>query len=171
MFLDEFDHAIKERFGIRYYGRQMDDFFIIEESKERLQGLLRDIRTIVGGLGLELNNKTAIFPLRNGIDFLGFHAYLTDTGAVVQRLRRDSINRMGRPRRPRRHIRPPHQNRPAGRGHHWRAAPAPAQDHRLAVRPAAPPVETAAAEPTPAPAGGPHPGRQAGRDTPVGITT
>lgn len=72
----------------------MDDFFIIEESKERLQGLLRDIRTIVGGLGLELNNKTAIFPLRNGIDFLGFHAYLTDTGAVVQRLRRDSINRM-----------------------------------------------------------------------------
>ena len=94
MFLDEFDHAIKERFGVRYYGRQMDDFFIIEESKERLQGLLRDIRTIVGGLGLELNNKTAIFPLRNGIDFLGFHAYLTDTGAVVQRLRRDSINRM-----------------------------------------------------------------------------
>lgn len=94
MFLDEFDHAIKERFGVRYYGRQMDDFFIIEESKERLQGLLRDIRTITGGLGLELNNKTAIFPLRNGIDFLGFHAYLTDTGAVVQRLRRDSINRM-----------------------------------------------------------------------------
>lgn len=86
--------AIKERFGVRYYGRQMDDFFIIEESKERLQGLLRDIRTIVGGLGLELNNKTAIFPLRNGIDFLGFHAYLTDTGAVVQKLRRDSINRM-----------------------------------------------------------------------------
>ena len=94
MFLDEFDHAIKERFGVRYYGRQMDDFFIIDESKERLQGLLRDIRTIVGGLGLELNNKTAIFPLRNGIDFLGFHAYLTDTGAVVQRLRRDSIDRM-----------------------------------------------------------------------------
>ena len=25
MFLDEFDHAIKERFGVRYYGRQMDD--------------------------------------------------------------------------------------------------------------------------------------------------
>lgn len=94
MFLDDFDHAMKERFGVRYYGRQMDDFFIIEESKERLQQLLRDIRTIVGGLGLELNNKTAIFPLRNGIDFLGFHTYLTDTGGVVQKLRRDSINRM-----------------------------------------------------------------------------
>ena len=52
-----------------------------------------------------------------------------------------------------------------------RLVQAPAQDHRLAVRPAAPPVETAAAEPTPEPAGGPRPGRQAGRDTPVGITT
>lgn len=94
MFLDQFDHAIKECFGVRYYGRQMDDFFIIDESKEHLQGILRDIRTITGGLGLELNNKTAIFPLRNGIDFLGFHTYLTETGAVVQKLRRDSINRM-----------------------------------------------------------------------------
>ena len=47
-------------------------FFIIEESKERLQGLLRDIRTIVGGLGLELNNKTAISRYRNGIDSSAF---------------------------------------------------------------------------------------------------
>lgn len=44
--------------------------------------------------GLELNQKTAIFPLRNGIDFLGFHSYLTDTGAVIQKLRRDSSKRM-----------------------------------------------------------------------------
>ena len=27
-------------------------------------------------LGLELNEKTQIFPIRNGIDFLGFHTYL-----------------------------------------------------------------------------------------------
>ena len=43
---------------------------------------------------LELNQKTGIFPLRNGIDFLGFHTYLTETGGVVQKLRRDSIQRM-----------------------------------------------------------------------------
>ena len=43
---------------------------------------------------LELNEKTGIFPLRNGIDFLGFHTYLTETGGVVQKLRRDSIQRM-----------------------------------------------------------------------------
>ena len=35
-----------------------------------------------------------IFPLRNGIDFLGFHSYLTETGAVIQKLRRESAQRM-----------------------------------------------------------------------------
>ena len=45
-------------------------------------------------LGLELNSKTGIFPLRNGIDFLGFHSYLTEEGGVIQKLRRDSIERM-----------------------------------------------------------------------------
>lgn len=32
--------------------------------------------------------------MRNGIDFLGFHSYLTDTGAIIQKLRRDSSKRM-----------------------------------------------------------------------------
>lgn len=41
-------------------------------------------------LGLELNEKTQISPLRNGIDFLGFHTYLTDSGKVIRKLRRQS---------------------------------------------------------------------------------
>lgn len=43
---------------------------------------------------LELNGKTNIFPLRNGIDFLGFHSYLTESGKVIRKLRRSSIQRM-----------------------------------------------------------------------------
>lgn len=57
-------------------------------------GLTASHWTRVEAYGLELNQKTAIFPLRNGIDFLGFHSYLTDTGAVIQKLRRDSSKRM-----------------------------------------------------------------------------
>lgn len=45
-------------------------------------------------LKLELNGKTNIFPLKNGINFLGFHTYLDSGGAVVMKLRRDSIRRM-----------------------------------------------------------------------------
>lgn len=94
LFLDEFDHLIKEKYRVKYYGRYMDDFYIIAESKKDLQRLLREIEELMGSYGLELNNKTGIFPLQNGIDFLGFHSYLTESGAVVQKLRRDSIQRI-----------------------------------------------------------------------------
>lgn len=41
-----------------------------------------------------INQKTRIFPLRHGIDFLGFYTYLTESGKVVRKLRRGSKNRM-----------------------------------------------------------------------------
>lgn len=94
MFLDEFDHLMKEKYRLKYYGRYMDDFYIICSDKKRLQQILGDIRELMDGWGLELNQKTGIFPLRNGIDFLGFHSYLTESGAVIQKLRRDSIKRV-----------------------------------------------------------------------------
>ena len=50
----------------------------------------------VSKLGLELNQKTNIFPLRNGIDFCGFHLYLTQTGKVVKKLRYSSVKRIKR---------------------------------------------------------------------------
>ena len=94
MFLDEFDHWVKERLHARYYGRYMDDFYIIHESKEYLQDCWRKISGQMDSLKLELNEKTGIFPLRNGLNFLGFHTYLTETGGTVQKLRRDSAKRM-----------------------------------------------------------------------------
>ena len=72
----------------------MDDFFLIHPDKEYLQFCLREIRAYMNSLGLELNEKTQIFPIRNGIDFLGFHTYLTESGKVIRKLRHSSIKRM-----------------------------------------------------------------------------
>ena len=90
------DHLMKEGFRFRYYGRYMDDFYIIHESKDTLRAAWKAISEHLAERGLELNDKTQIFPLRNGLDFLGFHSYLTDTGKVVRKLRRDSSERMKR---------------------------------------------------------------------------
>ena len=94
MYLDEFDHWVKETLHARYYGRYMDDFYIIHEDKAHLQKCLALIRERMDALKLELNGKTAIFPLKNGINFLGFHTYLDSGGKVIMKLRRDSIDRM-----------------------------------------------------------------------------
>ena len=46
--------------------------------------------------GLEFNSKTQIFPISQGVDFLGFHFYLTDTGKVIKRLRTSNKRRFKR---------------------------------------------------------------------------
>ena len=96
LYLSGMDHFIKERLGIKFYGRYMDDFYLIHQDKEYLRYCLDEIRKYLVPLGLELNNKTAIFPLSQGIDFLGFRTYMTDTGKVVRKVRRDSKNRIRR---------------------------------------------------------------------------
>jgi hypothetical protein len=95
-FLNQMDRMIKEKLHIRWYSRYMDDFVLIHESKSYLQECLVQIREHLAYLGLELNNKTQIFPLRNGVDYLGFHTYLTEDGHVIRKLRDSSKKRMKR---------------------------------------------------------------------------
>ena len=90
MYLSGLDHFIKEKLGIRYYGRYMDDFYLIHEDKAYLQYCRGEIEQYVARLGLRMNKKTNIFPLRNGIDFLGFHTYLTESGKIIRKVRRSS---------------------------------------------------------------------------------
>ena len=94
LYLDEFDHFVKERLRIKYYCRQMDDFYLIHPDKEYLKYCLKEIQTFLAGLRLELNEKTNIFPLRHGIDFLGFHTYITESGQIIRKLRHASVKRM-----------------------------------------------------------------------------
>lgn len=78
------------------YGRYMDDFYIIHSDKLLLRQILKEIEAYIKPLGLRLNGKTQILPLKNGIDFLGFHTYLTQTGKVVRKVRAKSIDNMKR---------------------------------------------------------------------------
>ena len=92
LYLSSLDHMIKEKLGIKFYGRYMDDFYLIHEDKEYLRYCWKEIERHVNELGLSLNAKTNIYPLKNGIDFLGFHSYLTESGAVIRKVRRKSKN-------------------------------------------------------------------------------
>ena len=96
LYLDGLDHFVKEKLGIKFYGRYMDDFFLIHHDKAYLQECRKQIEEFVQKRGLSLNAKTNIFPLKNGVDFLGFHTYLTESGAVIRKVRRRSKNNMKR---------------------------------------------------------------------------
>lgn len=90
--LSPLDHIIKEKLHIEGYGRYMDDFYLISEDKEYLRECLGHIRNWVDERGMRLNTKkTKITTIRQGIDFLGFRFYVTESGKVIQKLSHQSI--------------------------------------------------------------------------------
>ena len=94
--LDDIDHYIKARLRIRYYIRYMDDFILVHHDRAVLENALEEITARVSALGLEMNKKTQIHPLRQGIIFLKWHYWLTDSGKVVRKICRKNVTRQRR---------------------------------------------------------------------------
>lgn len=89
------DHLVKDHFGVEGYGRYNDDFYALGRTKDELKVLLKAIDSKAKSLGLELNeNKTKIVPMTTGINFLGFHIYVTKSGKVVMRIKAKAKSRL-----------------------------------------------------------------------------
>lgn len=94
---NKLDHFCKEILGIKYYGRYMDDIYLIHESKEYLECCLNEIKRICTELGIKLNEKkTRIVPLDEGFWFLKGKYILTETGKIVCKASNDGVKRMRR---------------------------------------------------------------------------
>jgi RNA-directed DNA polymerase len=77
IYLNELDYFIKHKLKAKYYIRYVDDFVILNSSKEKLQiwgGAIDDF--LKQKLKIELHTqKTNIIPLSIGVDFVGFRNY------------------------------------------------------------------------------------------------
>ncbi|MCO7643737.1 reverse transcriptase/maturase family protein [Pseudomonas sp. S 311-6] len=96
IYLDALDQHVKCRLRVRWYVRYMDDWVIIGPSKAELHGLrLALTQWLDVNLGLELNQKTQVFPVSaghgRGLDFLGYHMW-----PHRRRLRKASLKRFKR---------------------------------------------------------------------------
>lgn len=92
--LDGFDHYMKEQLHAKLYIRYMDDFLIISDDAEYLAECQEQATKYLERLGFELNpKKTRIYQLSEGIGFLGFDYYLTDTGKVLMLIKSANVKR------------------------------------------------------------------------------
>lgn len=91
--LDDLDHFIKERLHIKTYGRYMDDFALVHESKDHLKYCWEQIVVRLGGIELLLNSKTSLFPLTQGFVWLKRRFTLTETGKVIVKVTPEAIAR------------------------------------------------------------------------------
>jgi hypothetical protein len=96
-FPSKLDHFIKDMKGEKYYGRYMDDLYIIHHDKEHLEQLLNEIETVCGTLKITINKKkTRIVKLSQGIEFLKGKYVLLASGKILRRPCKDSTKRMRR---------------------------------------------------------------------------
>lgn len=91
--LNEIDHFIKEQLHIKYYGRYMDDLYLLHDSKEYLLYCLKQIELKLEAIGLKINpNKTTIsliHPIgedkkrKNPFKYLKWNFYITNTNKLI----------------------------------------------------------------------------------------
>ena len=88
------DHYVKEILRIKGYGRYMDDFYLIHESKEYLQYCLSKIEDMCGKLKLSISKKkTHIVKLSHGFTYLKTQFILTESGRIIKKPCRESVVR------------------------------------------------------------------------------
>jgi len=91
------DNYIKIVRGVKFYGRYMDDSYVIHESKEFLQDLLQEVIRIGKSIGINVNvRKTRICKLSSFWRFLQIQYSLTETGRVVQKINPKRLTAMRR---------------------------------------------------------------------------
>lgn len=73
LYLNDFDHFVKETLGIRHYGRYVDDFYLVGNDPDALTALIPAIsRFLKEDAGLELHpDKIHLCNVTDGIAFLG----------------------------------------------------------------------------------------------------
>lgn len=83
--------------GYKYYGRYMDDLYVIAKTRDELIELYGQIKEKADELKIFINpKKTKICKLSHTFEFLKFKYYLRDTGHVVVRINPKTIIRMKR---------------------------------------------------------------------------
>lgn len=84
-YLHNFDNYIKSVKGFKFYGRYMDDMFLLSDSKDELKEMLKEIKQQLARLKLEVNErKTIITTLHHGFTFMQIKYNIVD-GKIIKR--------------------------------------------------------------------------------------
>lgn len=69
------DHYLKDKYGIRYFYRYCDDGVVLCETKAELWTIRDIIHSLVEQIDLKVKANERVFPVTEGIDFLGYVIY------------------------------------------------------------------------------------------------
>lgn len=88
--LDNYCKIVK---GLKFYGRYMDDVYIIHNDKDYLKRLLIELQTITQSLGIFINPKKTRIEKLQKFTYLKLHYSLLDNGKVVEKTTNETFRR------------------------------------------------------------------------------
>lgn len=81
----------------KYYGRYMDDWYVMSPSKETLKDILSEIINIANSLGIHINHKkTRIVKISSRFKFLQIRCTLATNGKIIKRINPKRVTAMRR---------------------------------------------------------------------------
>lgn len=96
-FATPIDQLVKTVCGCHYYGRYMDDLYVIAKTKQELRSMLSRIREMSERQKLFLNaRKTQIYKISRTFAFMQYRYFLRENGHVVVRMNPETVTRMRR---------------------------------------------------------------------------
>ena len=88
------DHYLKDRYGVRHFYRYCDDGVVLGKSKAELW-LVRDVvHELVEHIDLEVKANERVFPVSEGIDFLGYVIYSSKHVELRKRIKQKMARKM-----------------------------------------------------------------------------
>ena len=91
------DNYVKYVRSQKFYGRYMDDWYIMNPNKKELQDLLDNIRVIADELGIHVNEKkTHMVKISSTYKYLQVKYTLTKDGKIIKRINPTRVTAMRR---------------------------------------------------------------------------
>ena len=94
LYLDRIDRIIKEKLRVKCYVRYMDDMIMLVRTKKEAESIFETVKKELKKEKLQLNPKSKIFPVKDGIQFLGWNFKYSKTGKIVQTVKAQSKQRV-----------------------------------------------------------------------------
>lgn len=88
------DHPLKDGMRTRFYYRYCDDGAVLAGSKKELWRIRDAVHAMVEGVGLKIKANERVFPVSEGIDFLGYVIY-PDHALIRKRIKKKFARKMG----------------------------------------------------------------------------
>ncbi len=88
------DHPLKDRLRTRFFYRYCDDGVVLAGSKDELWRIRDIVHECVESIGLKIKANERVFPVTEGIDFLGYVIYPTHA-LIRKRIKQKFARKMG----------------------------------------------------------------------------